>query len=298
MTVAITGSDGRLAGAVAAACERAGLSVRRLTRADLDITRDQDVASVVSALAPDVIVNCASYNAVDEAEQRPIHALEVNAFGVRALARAAAGRGALLIHYSTDFVFDGTGAVPYAETDTPNPQSVYAASKLLGEWFALEAPGSYVLRVESLFDAAPAAASPRSNSSLEKIVAGIDAGDEVQVFTDRTVSPSSVIDVAGATRALIRHRPEAGLYHCVNTGFATWEQIAIEAARQMGRTPTLRPVTVESVALPAPRPRYCALSNAKLAAAGIVMPAWQDALARLIAGRAGRSVGRRDSPDA
>lgn len=257
--------------------------MRRLTRADLDITDDRAVAGLVSAVAPDVIVNCASYNAVDEAEQRPVHALEVNAFGVRALARAAAARGALLIHYSTDFVFDGTGRTPYTEADTPNPQSVYAASKLLGEWFALEAPGAYVLRVESLFDAAPAAVRPRGNSSLEKIVADIEAGDEVRVFTDRTVSPSSVIDVADATLALIQQRPAAGLYHCVNTGFATWEQIAIEAARQLGRTPTLTPVTVESVALAAPRPRYCALSNAKLAEAGVVMPLWEDALARLVA---------------
>lgn len=267
-----------------AAFGQAGARVVPQGRADLDITDDAAVTDMMAALRPDVVVNCASYNNVDEAEQRPILALEVNAFGVRALARATAARGALLVHYSTDFVFDGTGSSPYAEDDTPNPQSVYAASKLLGEWFALESPGSYVLRVESLFDSAPPRGTGGSGrSSLERIVAGIDAGDEVRVFTDRTVSPSSVIDVASATLALVRHRPPAGLYHCVNSGSATWEQIAIEAARQLGKAPRLTPITIESVSLPAPRPRYCALSNAKLAAAGVAMPAWQEALGRLTA---------------
>jgi dTDP-4-dehydrorhamnose reductase len=211
-----------------------------------------------------------------------VKALEVNAFGVRAVARAAAAAGALLVHYGTDFVFDGQGASPYTEEDAPNPQSVYAASKLLGEWFALEAPGAYVLRVESLFGLASATGQ---RSSLETIVARIAAGDEAPVFTDRTVSPSSVIDVASATLAVVERRPPAGLYHCVNTGAATWDAIAREAARQMGTPARLIPITLDQVRLAAPRPRYCALSNAKLAAAGIPMRTWQDALAAWLARR-------------
>jgi dTDP-4-dehydrorhamnose reductase len=225
---------------------------------------------------PAVIINCASYNDVDGAEQQPVRALEVNAFAVRALARAADRIGAVFVHYSSDFVFDGAASRPYVEDDAPNPQSVYAASKLLGEWFALEARRGFVLRVESLFGARGSG----RRSSLDAIVAGIQAGASVPVFTDRTVSPAYVFDIAAATHALIRTGAAAGLYHCVNSGACSWHDIATEAARLLGREPRLAPVTLESVELRARRPKFSALDNTKLRALGIVMPTWQDALAR------------------
>jgi dTDP-4-dehydrorhamnose reductase len=277
-TVVITGAAGQLASAIQQVFD-AGHRVVPLTRSDLDITADGAVETTLGALRPDLIVNCASDNDVDAAEQQPVRALEVNAFGVRTLARAARALGAVLIHYSTDFVFDGTGIRPYAEDDLPNPQSVYAASKLLGEWFALEAPGAYVLRVESLFGAGGARGR---RSSLDTIACGIDAGDEVPVFTDRTVSPSYVHDVAAATLRLFEQVPAPGLYHCVNTGAATWEAIAREVARLMEKTARLRLLTLADVHFAAPRPRYCAMANTKLATVGIAMPTWQDAVARYL----------------
>jgi len=102
----------------------------------------------------------------------------------------------------------------------------------------------------------------------------------VPVFTDRTVSPAYVFDIAAATHALIQCGAAAGLYHCVNTGACSWLDIATEAARLLGREPRLAPITLESVTLRAPRPKFSALENAKLRALGIVMPTWQDALAR------------------
>jgi dTDP-4-dehydrorhamnose reductase len=205
-----------------------------------------------------------------------VRALEVNAFAVRELARAADRIGAVFVHYGSDFVFDGTASRPYVEDDEPNPQSVYAASKLLGEWFALEAQRGFVLRVESLFGARGSG----RRSSLDTIVAGIQAGASVPVFTDRTVSPAYVFDIAAATHALIQGSAAAGLYHCVNTGACSWIDIATEAARLLGREPRLAPITLESVALRASRPKFSALDNTKLRALGIVMPTWQDALAR------------------
>jgi dTDP-4-dehydrorhamnose reductase len=229
-----------------------------------------------------VIVNCAAYNDVDGAEDHPIDALNANAFAVRALARAASAHGATLVHYSTDFVFDGTGAWPYTETDPPNPRSTYAASKLLGEWFAADAPRAYVLRVESLFGRAPGAGPAKG--SVASIAKTLLAGGEARVFEDRTVSPTYVIDAAKATLQLVELAPAAspGLYHCVNSGRCTWLEFAYELARQLVVEPRLVPIRMADLTLRAERPRYCALSNVKLAAAGIVMPSWQDAVARYV----------------
>ena len=278
--VLVTGAAGQLGHAMVATLQ-GDARVVGLTRRDLDVTDDAAVEALLGAERPDIIINCASDNDVDAAETHPLRALEVNAFAVRELARAADTIGATLIHYSSDFVFDGTSTRPYRETDEPNPQSVYAASKLLGEWFALEARRGFVLRVESLFGAQSVGAGRRS--SLDKIAAGIEAGDEVPVFTDRTVSPSYVFDIAEATRALIVSDAGPGLYHCVNTGACSWYDVAVEIGRLLGREPRLRPITLAEVSLKAPRPLYCALDNSRLRSLGIAMPTWQDALARFLA---------------
>lgn len=254
-----------------------------LTRAALDITDPVAVRRRVADDRPDVIVNCAAFNDVDGAQDRPVEALDVNAFAVRSLALAAERCGATLVHFGTDFVFDGSAAVPYREDAVPSPLSTYAMSKLLGEWFALDAPRGFVLRVESLFGSPTGWTGRRG--TLDAIVDGLVNGRDVSVFTDRVVSPSYVEDIAAATRHLVVSSAAPGIYHCVNSGHATWHAVAQEAARLLGVTPHLRPITMDQVRTKAARPRYCALANGKLAAAGFAMPPWQDALRRWLAGR-------------
>src|SRR5207245_1500406 len=203
--------------------------------------------------------NCAAYNDVDGAEDHPIEALNANAFAVRALARAAERLGATLVHYSTDFVFDGTAVRPYSEADRPNPRSVYATSKLLGDWFAFDAPRAYVLRVESLFGRAPNGPEPRG--SVASILNRLMAGESPKVFIDRTISPTYVVDAARATRELVERAAPAGLYHCVNTGECTWFEFARELAHRLGLEAALTPVRTTQVALRAARPLYRALSH-------------------------------------
>lgn len=277
MRVLVTGAGGLLGGAIAREFSGAA-DVHLRTRAALDIADDHASSEAVAAIRPDVVINCAAFNDVDGAEGNPVPALEVNAFGVRSLALATRAAGAALMHFSTDFVFDGTATRPYTEEDAPNPQGVYAVSKLLGEWFALDHPRAYVLRVESLFGRSTNGGATRS--SLGRILDAIGRGDEVPIFVDRTVSPSYIDDVSAAARALIVRAAPPGLYHCVNSGAASWAEVAGEAARLLGRPLHMKPITLETAGLAARRPRYCAMSNAKLAGAGIQMPAWQDALAR------------------
>jgi dTDP-4-dehydrorhamnose reductase len=276
--ILITGARAQLAAALAAEYE-AKADVRALGHAELDITDASAVRQVVSSFHPTHVINCASYNNVDGAEDNPQTALNVNAFGVRVLARATNEGNATLVHYSTDFVFDGRASTPYTEDAAPNPASVYAASKLLGEWFALEIPRGFVLRVASLFGGMPA------KSSVDRIVDALIEGREARVFLDRTASPSYVHDVAAATRA-VAERGRPGLYHCVGSGQCTWHELAIEAAKILGceKSARLTPVRTADVPLRAVRPVYAALSNAKLTAI-VPMPTWRNALERYVAAR-------------
>jgi dTDP-4-dehydrorhamnose reductase len=282
--VLVTGASGQLAGAVLHAF--ADCEITAHTRATLDVTDIDAVRRAIDQASPDLVINCAAFNRVDEAESRPGEAFAVNAFAVRTLVRAAEARGATFVHYGSDFVFaglDGPDTPPYDESVAPSPRSVYAASKLVGDWLALEYPRAFVLRVESLFGV-PAEWTGR-RGSMDAIVAGLEAGREVPVFTDRVVSPSYVVDVAAATRCLVDVHAAPGLYHCVNSGHGTWHQVAAEVARLLGVAPRLKPMTTAEVRVVATRPRFCALSNRKLAAAGFEMPAWQDALQRWLSTR-------------
>jgi dTDP-4-dehydrorhamnose reductase len=280
--IAVVGARGQLGAAVVHEC-RGRHDAIAFDRAALDLTDDKAVAAAMEKTRPDAIVNCAAYNDVDGAEDHPLDALGVNAFVVRALARAASTVNAALVHYSTDFVFDGRASEPYVETDPPNPRSTYAASKLLGEWFAADAPGAYVLRVESLFGRAPG--GPPAKGSVESILRALETGKEARVFEDRTVSPTYIIDGARATLALLEKDAPPGLYHCVNSGRCTWLEFAQELARRLGVEPHLVPVRMADIKFRADRPLYCALSNAKLADAGYAMPTWQQAVADYVAAR-------------
>ncbi len=244
-------------------------------RDELDLTAPEAVVGTIGALSPDVIINCAAFNDVDGAQRDPETALAVNAWAVRTLARTAADLDATFVHFSTDFVFDGATDRPYREDDPPNPRGTYAVSKLLGEWFAMEVPRHYVIRVESLFG------GRRARSSIDKMLAAILAGEEVRAFADRTVSPSYVDDVVEATTALVEGGHPRGLYHCVNTGWTSWAELARELVRLTGRPESrITEIATADAGLASPRPKFAALSNAKLVLCGIEMPTWQDALGR------------------
>jgi dTDP-4-dehydrorhamnose reductase len=281
MKALVIGAAGQLGAATVARLKsaqdtRGRFDVAALTRAEVDLTDGRAVRAAVLDVKPDIILNCAAYNNVDGAEDDPRPALDVNAFAPRVLAETAEEIGATFVHYSSDFVFDGTASQPYTETDPARPQSVYGSSKLLGEWFAAQAPRHYVLRVESLFG------GTYVRSSIDKIIATILAGEDTRVFVDRVVTPSYVQDVIGATLDLIETRAPFGLYHCVNSGETTWYELAREIARLLERRASLVAVKVADVPMKARRPQYCALSNRKLAEAGIAMPAWQNALRRYL----------------
>jgi dTDP-4-dehydrorhamnose reductase len=278
LRIVVTGAGGQL-GKILVRDLQKSHEVFGLTRETLDVADRVAVGERVVKLRPGVVVNCAAWNDVDGAEDDPKKALAVNGFGVGALADAAAACEAVFFHFGSDFVFDGKTTRPYTEKDLPNPLNVYGASKLLGEILAPRAPKHYVLRVESLFG------GEGRTSSIGKMAEQLAKGEPVRAFYDRTVTPSYVEDVSRVVRRLLEKPLPWGLYHCVSSGQATWHELAMELARMMGVKSPVSATSLEKAGLKAPRPRYCALSNNKLADAGLELPDWRGALYRFVEAR-------------
>ena len=282
MRILVIGAAGRLGAAVSDDLLLAGHSVIALSRAELDICNARQVITELDRLQPEAIVNCSAYNAVDAAEADPATAFAVNAHGPSFLACAARAAGALLVHYSTDFVFDGDTREPYGEDEPTNPLSVYGASKLAGENEIRSARRHYILRLESLFGGT---GRKGHQATIDQMTDKLLAGVPLPALADRTVSPSYVADVARATAMLIELNAPHGTYHCVNSGCATWFDLANELARQLGVRGRVEPVLAATLNTVARRPRFCALSNRKLLEAGVVMPTWQSAIGRHLLAR-------------
>jgi dTDP-4-dehydrorhamnose reductase len=274
--IAITGAGGQLGSRLVCALIERGHDVVGLTRADLDVTDETRTRRVVRDLKPDIVANCTAYNAVDAAEEDPGTAFAVNADGPAALATATAATGSLLVHYSTDFVFDGRCSRPYTERDTPNPLNTYGRSKLAGEEAVRRGNARHlILRVESLFGGAP---RPGTRTTIDFFAEELAAGRTVKAAIDRTVSPSYLPDVINATLALIDRKAAYSTYHCVASGYASWYDVAKEIALTMSVRPLVAPICADGLPGRAARPQFCALDNGRLRRYGITMPAWQSTL--------------------
>ncbi len=280
MRIVVTGADGRLGAVIVADLVAEGHQVTGLSLLDLDITDAEAVGGTIGALRPDAVINCSAYTAVDAAETDPTTAFAVNAVGPSLLALAADAAGAMLVHFSTDFVFDGRTDRPYTEDAAPHPLGVYGKSKLAGEDAVRKARRHYVCRLESLFGGSGFRGHV---ATIDQIALGIREGRVVRAMADRTVSPSYAVDVALAVRTLLDINAPYGIYHCVNSGYSTWVEVAKEIGARLGIVARIEPVLSTDFKTAVERPRFCALSNAKLFDLGIEMPTWQSAVRRHIA---------------
>lgn len=276
LRIVVLGAGGQLGEALVREMRKGGHEVVALTRAAQDVTQRLTVLDRVAKLRPEIVVNATALG-VDASEDDPRAALAVNAFAVRTLADVARTCDATLVHFSSDYVFDGAATAPYRETDRPNPLNVYGATKLLGEHYAQGAPRWAVLRVESMFGI------PGGKGTIDKMIAEARTGRTLTAFYDRKVSPAHFDDVAAATRRLVEKKAPSGIWHCVNSGFASWQEIALEIVRLAASPSNVIPASIERSGLRVARPLFTALSNEKLANAGIELPSWQNALARAVA---------------
>lgn len=286
MRIAVLGAAGQLGRDL---CPRLPGEVIPLSRADLDLSNASGIASAIAAVRPDVLVNCAAYNFVDKAESEPDAAFAVNAWGVRALAQACATAQIKFVHFSTDYVFglDANRSTPMTENDPPGPVSVYGLSKLAGEYLTLaSAKNSLVIRTCGLYGVH--GSGGKGGNFVETMLRVAGQGKPLRVVADQHCTPSYTVDVAEATVALLG-TGATGLFQITNAGSCNWHEFATEIFRLAKLKPDLTPVTSAEYVLPARRPPFSVLSNAKLASAGVSTPRpWQDALAAYMTTRPNR----------
>jgi len=247
-------------------------------RAELDVTDWEAVSSVVRRLRPDVIFNGAAYNKVDGAEAETGRALEVNALAPGLLARAAGTVGALLVHFSTDYVFDGSSTTPYREDDCPAPLGAYGVSKLAGERLVLASPGEHlVVRTSSVFGRG--GNRQKGGSFIERILEQARAGQPLRVVSDQTFSPTYAPDLAEAAIALARAGAR-GLVHVANAGSCSWHEFATRGLALAGIDAPVAAISAAELGLAARRPAYSVLDTGRYRGLGLkALRPWPDALA-------------------
>jgi len=284
--VLITGANGQLSRALLNTAPSA-TQCFGVARGELDITDEAAVSAVMARLRPDLVINGAAYNLVDKAESDGMQeALNINALGVARLSRACRDAEIPLVHFSTDFVFDGDKRTPYTEEDKPGPLGVYAASKLAGENIALAGSlRNFAIRVSRLYgplQVGGATQKPAGNFPLLMLKLGRER-EFVRVVNDQVGVPTYTPDLAPAVWQLLSCA-EGGLFQLSNAGEIAFDEYAREVFRLSGSHCAVESVTSEEYAAPARRPLYSTLSNAKAHAAGVTpLRDWREALAEFIA---------------
>jgi len=274
----LTGSTGQVGSALLETLPRLG-EVIAPGRQDLDLSKNESIVKAVAAAGADVIVNAAAYTAVDKAESEESLAMAVNRDGPAILAEEAAQRGALLVHFSTDYVFDGEKASPYVESDATNPLNAYGRSKLAGEQ-AIQRSGCrhLILRTSWVY-------SNTGKNFLLTMLRLAREKKELRVVDDQFGAPTSSRMIADALPEIVRRvasgECDGGIYHMTAQGRTTWCGFARAI---IGDADRVRPISSSEYPTPARRPRNSVLDNSKLEKNfGIRLPSWEAGMREVLA---------------
>lgn len=280
-TILILGAQGQLGIELQSVFHDAGRIIAH-SRAECDLSQPDSVRSAVRTARPHVIANAAAYTAVDRAESEPDLAMRINGEGPGILAEEAKKLGALLVHYSTDYVFDGTRPEPYIETDSTHPLNVYGSTKLAGERSIEQVGGAYLIfRTSWVF-------SPHGKNFLLTMLRLGQERDHLNIVNDQHGAPTSALAIATATREVLNSigqgqpTDHSGIYHMTCSGHTTWcgfAQAIFAGARANKPRPSITGIPSTQYPTPAARPANSVLSNEKLKSTfGVALPSWQSAL--------------------
>jgi dTDP-4-dehydrorhamnose reductase len=281
MKIAIVGANGQL-----------GMDLRRelsaetivpLTHCDFDVANSEQVDQVLDSASPEVVINTAAFHKVEECEKQPGTSLAVNATGPRNLALACRRINAALVHFSTDYVFDGHRRQPYTELDLPHPLNVYGVSKLAGEGMvSLTWPRHFVIRTCGLYGVA--GSKGKGGNFVETMLKKAGEGVPIPVVNDQVLTPTFTGDLAAAVNGIIR-TDTYGLYHVSAEGQCSWYEFARKIFDLQNLKVDLQPVSTTEFPSPVQRPAYSVLSKQKLQSIGLHMRPWQDGLQSYLAVR-------------
>jgi dTDP-4-dehydrorhamnose reductase len=248
-----------------------------LTHADLDICDFVYTRKVLENAKPDIVINTAAFNRVDDCEEEVSKAFLVNAFAVRNLAQICADLDCVLVHISTNYVFDGQKREPYTEDDPPNPLSVYGTSKLTGEYFARNiCPKHFVIRTSGLYGVAGSRA--KGGNFVETMIRLAQEGRPIRVVNDQVLTPTYTKDLAGKIKELVQTEAY-GLYHITNSGECSWYEFAAKIFELLGLKPDFGPITSVEYGARARRPAYSVLAHKALLRLGLAdLRPWPEAL--------------------
>lgn len=282
--VVIFGAAGQLGVELSRVFSQAGYQLLRLTRAEVDITDAAQVEQHLVRFDPDIVINSAAYNMVDVAEKEPQAAFQVNALAVRHMAVACRQLDARLIHFSTDYVFDGTAGRPYVESDLVHPLGAYAVSKLAGELYAqayLDSP--LIVRTSGVFG--PGGLHTARGNFIELMLRLAAGGQTIRVVEDHVASPTFAPALAERTLDLL-NKDAAGVFHIGGGKPASWFEYAQLIFREAGLNPELRATNEREYRTAARRPKFSALDNGKMERLGIApMPSLDVAVRTYLAAR-------------
>jgi dTDP-4-dehydrorhamnose reductase len=285
--IAIFGGGGQLGAELAAEFAARGHQVTTFERTQVDITEPARVEQTLSALDPAVVLNAAAYNQVDISEKDPFAAFQVNALAVRNLAVSCRQVDARLVHFSTDYVFDGMAGRAYTENDETHPLGAYAVSKLAGELYArayLDKP--LIIRTSGVYG--PKGMDTARGNFVELMLRLAGNGQTIRVVEDHVASPTFAPALAARTADLV-DRNAHGIFHLGGGSPISWFDWAAKIFAAAGLKPPLKATNEREFRTPARRPKYSALSNAKAEALGIApMPPLDEAIQMYLAARAAR----------
>ena len=284
VNVAVLGAKGQLGTDLVRVFGSAdGYSVHPLTHDEIEVTDVETVRASLGRIRPHVVVNCAAFHRVDECEERPEDAMQVNALGALNVARVCASLNALCVHVSTDYVFGGRGGAPFTEDDPPFPINVYGVSKLAGEHLVAQTcPRWLTVRVASLFGTAQARA--KRGNFVEAILAKANAGGAIKVVNDVRMSPTYTRDAAFALEELIRSEAR-GLVHLTNAGSCTWYEFATHIVARAGLLASVMPIPSSEYPTKARRPMDSSLHSVRAWDHIRRLRSWNEALDAYLADR-------------